>query len=283
MQQLNAQQQERVRLWVDALRSGEFQQGIGFLGIRGDGEQPDKFCCLGVACEVAIRNGVPMSRERNGSTYAYVSSDGRESLRLPQLVGDWLGLDSPNPEVLATELLGEDHYMKRPGELVRLAGCNDRYGQSFEQIANLIESTYLTPNPAGAGAVVTTVNKVNMQRWVDALRSGKFEQVTGALNIGGKFCCLGVACELAMADGVGLDVERYGERVIYSGYDTVLPPAVQAWLGVTYQNPYVMVPEGIDAAGQRYMLSWCNDTLKLSFNMIADLIEQEYLPGQEES
>jgi hypothetical protein len=34
------------------------------------------------------------------------------------------------------------------------------------------------------------------QRWVEALRSGEYEQGAGALRNGDKFCCLGVLCDI---------------------------------------------------------------------------------------
>jgi hypothetical protein len=46
-----------IRRWVDALRSGEFEQTQGQLGKVGqDGVK--RYCCLGVACEVAAQEGV---------------------------------------------------------------------------------------------------------------------------------------------------------------------------------------------------------------------------------
>lgn len=39
----------------------------------------------------------------------------------------------------------------------------------------------------------------NAQKWVDALRSGKYQQGAGCLSAEGKFCCLGVACEVMKA------------------------------------------------------------------------------------
>ena len=41
--------------WVEALRSGEYEQGKEFL------QCGSSFCCLGIACEVASKNGVPVS------------------------------------------------------------------------------------------------------------------------------------------------------------------------------------------------------------------------------
>lgn len=45
------------------------------------------------------------------------------------------------------------------------------------------------------------------QKWVEALRSGKYEQGRGQLFDDGKYCCLGVFCQVA-----GLEIEN-GNRV----------------------------------------------------------------------
>lgn len=39
--------------------------------------------------------------------------------------------------------------------------------------------------------------------WVEALRSGEYEQTNGALRYEDKFCCLGVACDLYRKHGSG--------------------------------------------------------------------------------
>lgn len=41
-----------------------------------------------------------------------------------------------------------------------------------------------------------SVSKVEFYRWVDALRSGKYEQTTGVLQDSKGYCCLGVACKV---------------------------------------------------------------------------------------
>lgn len=49
---------ENARKWVEALRSGEFTQCSGKL-CGYDGSRWC-YCCLGVACEIASRNGAPI-------------------------------------------------------------------------------------------------------------------------------------------------------------------------------------------------------------------------------
>ena len=45
---------QRRREWVEALRSGEYDQGVGRLMVRVGNLNEDLFeyCCLGVACEI---------------------------------------------------------------------------------------------------------------------------------------------------------------------------------------------------------------------------------------
>lgn len=41
------------------------------------------------------------------------------------------------------------------------------------------------------------IDKEFGKKWISALRSGKYPQGTHRLNRQGKYCCLGVACEVA--------------------------------------------------------------------------------------
>lgn len=86
----------------------------------------------------------------------------------------------------------------------------------------------------------------NRKTWVNALRSGKYEQGTAYLKVGNKFCCLGVACELARKDlGDVIDFESkvtmyndIGDPIpesevgYYDGASQTLPKIVQNWLGL---------------------------------------------------
>jgi hypothetical protein len=85
----------------------------------------------------------------------------------------------------------------------------------------------------------------NAQKWVDALLLGKYKQTTGVLcgKIDSKntlgFCCLGVACEVAAANGVKIEIEDDlafdNETVVgrtYSGKSVSLPSKVCKWIGL---------------------------------------------------
>lgn len=43
---------EHAQKWVDALRSGKYKQGAGRLKIVHDDTKEERFCCLGVLCEI---------------------------------------------------------------------------------------------------------------------------------------------------------------------------------------------------------------------------------------
>ena len=101
--------QDVKKLWVDALRSGDYKQGKRWL------RDNDKFCCLGVLCELAVEMGVC------GKDY-----DGSVSL-LPTSVSKWSGVkDFHGDKVHIGEYSG------------RLTLHND-LGKTFEQIADAIE------------------------------------------------------------------------------------------------------------------------------------------------
>lgn len=86
---------ERVALLVAALRSGEYAKATGKLHRTGTDGYPEGWCCLGVASDVANRNGLDLRREPSllyGSCEAF---DG-EVAYLPESVADWYGFES-NP------------------------------------------------------------------------------------------------------------------------------------------------------------------------------------------
>lgn len=109
-----------------------------------------------------------------------------------------------------------------------------------------------------------------MKRWVNALRSGKYKQGTGALRqetkTTTKFCCLGVLCDLHRKE-IAADYSwrdstycRKGRR-LETG---VLPRVVMEWAGLEDRDP-CLVDQG------RYKASDLNDNGK-RFKTIARLI-----------
>jgi hypothetical protein len=91
-----------AKRWVKTLRSGKYQQGNNFL------RQGDRFCCLGVACDIydnAIWEVLP---EGFG--------------KLPTYVTEWLGLSHDEGKYENTYLSADNDIVKR----------------SFNEIADII-------------------------------------------------------------------------------------------------------------------------------------------------
>lgn len=122
--------------------------------------------------------------------------------------------------------------------------------------------------------------------WVAALRSGEYRQGRGKLTLatqdGYSHCCLGVACEVARANGVDLEVEPgpdgfslfYGEPGEPFRDELYLPEPVREWLGLDSERGS-LDPDVDLATEHRYFryLSSLNDSAGYDFNQIADVIE----------
>jgi hypothetical protein len=114
------------RRWVAALRSGDYKQGKGFLRTKGKGKQADKFCCLGVLCELAVKAKVINPPDIDSNTFNYGAYIYGGSIDiLPNSVTEWAGL--------------QDSAALFHGEEESLATINDA-GKRFSTIANIIES-----------------------------------------------------------------------------------------------------------------------------------------------
>lgn len=127
--------QEIKTKWLTALRSGKYEQGKGFLK-----NLDNNFCCLGVLCDIAIKENPELGKwvendndnydEGDSITNHYVieTKDGDESGVLPDAIRSWANMESPNP------------YITTKG--MTLAQLNDQ-GNSFNQIADIIANTIL--------------------------------------------------------------------------------------------------------------------------------------------
>jgi hypothetical protein len=116
--------------WVAALRSGDYVQGQGVLR-----DKSRHFCCLGVLCDVAARDGIgkwiePTGEDDDdddGTRFSFVTFDPNDGtfgdLLPPLAVVKWAGLPAPDPTVSDSSL----------------TVWNDYDGASFDEIAALIE------------------------------------------------------------------------------------------------------------------------------------------------
>lgn len=122
-------------LWTQALRSGEFPQGLEVLR-----SADEKYCCLGVLCELAVRAGIIPPATGPGlsinslsinSPYHY---DGRV-FSLPDAVADWAGLTDPDG-LLPVPVPHKDSVYRDLSEL------NDSEEFSFAEIADIIDAQF---------------------------------------------------------------------------------------------------------------------------------------------
>lgn len=115
---------------------------------------------------------------------------------------------------------------------------------------------------------MTTKQKNVIRKWIKALRSKKYKQGYGTLRRDGKFCCLGVLCDLHAQETGGEWRDDW-----YHGSLTQLPSIVDKWAGFDSLNKKVLkrhnnLPDE---------LIGYNDDDGWSFKKIANFLERELL------
>lgn len=125
------------------------------------------------------------------------------------------------------------------------------------------------------------MNQEFKAKWLAALRSGEYRQGTGVLRTGdNRFCCLGVACDLLVKQGVLPDWlweaggnEEGGSWSVQRAAKSLPDQAMQA-MGV--ETAFGLLPgRTIDQELNGYALSVLND-YGATFEQIADIIEREF-------
>lgn len=106
--------------WLEALRSDEYAQGTFSLRSK-----EDEFCCLGVLCDIAVKEGIIPEPDPGNTDYIYGREDDAETAGLPRAVQEWSGVPLLGDR-------GDDH---------SLAYLNDQ-GKSFAFIADIIEEEF---------------------------------------------------------------------------------------------------------------------------------------------
>jgi hypothetical protein len=110
---------EARALWAAELESGNWKQGTGQLARQTD--TGTEYCCLGVACELAVLKGIIEGYEGETSDLAPYTP-----------VMNWLGLRS---RIGAYRRPGASH-----GSLSDALAKQNDSGQSFKQIAAIIRN-----------------------------------------------------------------------------------------------------------------------------------------------
>jgi len=105
------------------------------------------------------------------------------------------------------------------------------------------------------------------QKWVDALRSGEYQQGQNYLRTDNGFCCLGVLCDLyGKENNVEWNLANNGHNYEFQDNGSILPLSVMVWSGIEGQNP--------DIDNGTETLSGLNDN-GYTFIEIADVIEKQ--------
>lgn len=143
-QPFTPQQLERIRLWEQGLRNPELHQGVGRLaGINDTEKGVIKYCCLGVACEIAIANGLVLDRAEQRGVVAdmtVIEYDGERD-HLPESVMDWYGFEDNNPALCYINEEGDQVWDTASNFNDDDAGLDDQL--SFTEIADAVRRTYL--------------------------------------------------------------------------------------------------------------------------------------------
>jgi hypothetical protein len=138
------------------------------------------------------------------------------------------------------------------------------------------------------------MNKMNPQvkkKWIDALRSGKYDQGSEKLRSHQGFCCLGVLCDLYSHEkNQGWDFKGYSENSeedntyptdywYFDGESEFLPDSVMEWAGMAFKNPSVRVDvtDNDDEDDWFYHdeIANLNDS-GYSFKELSNVIEQQF-------
>ena len=133
------------KLWAATLRSGKYAKGEGAMKTslteKPDLPRYDKFCCLGIACELHRLESKNQDNWSEVAAYSEGSAINRyqgQHAVLPVSVQDWLGIDCqgslPNPIRKNC-----DHTYSA------LIFMNDLPHTTFDEIANVIEDQFIKP------------------------------------------------------------------------------------------------------------------------------------------
>jgi hypothetical protein len=125
---------------------------------------------------------------------------------------------------------------------------------------------------------MTEITKDNFIKiWTDALLSGKYEKGQRRLKRDGKYCCLGVLCELA-----NLQTHKFSDGIEFIGSNgagsTVnIPRSLAKEL---HFNEAGIFKRPIEFNGGSYDgLTGLNDESSATFPEIAEIIKREYAAG----
>lgn len=107
----------------------------------------------------------------------------------------------------------------------------------------------------------TKKDKKQFLKWIEALRSGKYEQDTTVLQSNKGYCCLGVGCEVLIPEA-----KQERRDGLLSGCLPSDQSYAPDWL--------IYISSHLSLSG--VSLLWMNDSAGLNFNEIADNLMEAY-------
>lgn len=142
---------EVKKMWLDALRSGKYKQGSEVLH-RNDPTGEERFCCLGVLCDIAVKHNVVLrateERSDGGHNVGFAYGDEEAVTGLPKEVIKWAGfpteIDDRETWTCFTDLGDPSLAVKDYDGVARnrhVSFLNDS-GWTFGEIALLIEEQF---------------------------------------------------------------------------------------------------------------------------------------------
>jgi len=138
---------ELIKEWVKALRSGEYTQGK-----RALRDTENKFCCLGVLCDITkeklnLEWGLWADEIADELVEGEVYHIGKEKCGgvLPFEVSQYLGAELDHRVVIKTDnsKIPEEVNNSLRFNYTYLTDLNDDYGLTFNEIADILEEEFL--------------------------------------------------------------------------------------------------------------------------------------------
>jgi hypothetical protein len=120
-------------MWIEALLSGDYQQGQHYL-CQDNNDGSKSWCCLGVLTDLAMKNGVDIDMERSLSESNVYAFD-NESETVPATVKSWAGLETASGGYSCPNIDDGDELT------CSLAEDNDN-GLTFEELVDIIREYF---------------------------------------------------------------------------------------------------------------------------------------------
>ena len=145
-------QTSRIQLLIDALKSDKYAQGTGVLNRNNEG-----YCCLAIACEVAIESGLNVEKKFvcDLTPEQLIEQDAEEVDKnsiaydkyvyyLPPSVQEWFGFADNQGQFVNSPVRKVFVSGENGGAYQHLAAMNDKL-ESFEYIASVIKKYWIDP------------------------------------------------------------------------------------------------------------------------------------------